>query len=167
MAAGYHRQAIVDYIDDKKSSMIVTAAVLCSLWFVFMALNSPHPTFWPWKPLSIIDADLFHDIHVLAFNKNRLGIGRVLNNIALFIVAYSMLSRYWHVFNRSLGWLLIPLGQASLYVFIIHVYFVLLISNTSVPTYNSFYLNTLVHAGSILAIWWMVKKQVLFKFVPR
>ena len=167
MAAGYHRQAIIDYFDSRKSSLILNAAILVSLWFVFMALNNPRPIFWLWEPLSVIDPGIFQAAHELAFDKNRLGIGRVFNNLALFIVAYELLSRYWRVFNKTLGWLFIPLGQASLYVFIVHVYFVLLVSNTPIPAYNNFYLNTLVHAGSILAIWLMVKNKVLFKLIPR
>lgn len=167
MAVGYHRHAIFHYIDDKKRRIMVNIALVCSLCFMFLALSSPHPTFWPWKPFSMIEPELFKNIHGLAFNKNRLGIGRVFNNVVLFIVAYNLLSRYWQAFNKSLGWLLIPLGQASLYVFIVHVYFVLLISNTPIPAYDSFYLNTFVHAGCILAIWWMVKNQIFFKFIPR
>lgn len=91
MAAGYHRQVIVDYFD-KKSRILITLAELCSLWFVFMALNNPRSVFWPWKPLSIIDPNLFYTIHDLAFNKIQLGIGRVFNDIALFIVVYSLLA---------------------------------------------------------------------------
>jgi len=167
MAAGYHRQAIIDYFDAKKSLLTLNAATLISLWFMFMAFNNPRQIFWPWEPLSFIDPNLFQAAYELAFDKNRLGIGRVLNNLTLFIVAYGLLTRYWHMFNKSLGWLLIPLGQASLYVFIVHVYFVLLISNTPIRAYNNFYLNTLVHTGSILAIWLMVKNQILFKLIPR
>ncbi len=167
MAAGFYRDAITDYFSDYKTRFFLTVAVVLSLWFTFMAFNNPSTNFWPWPQLSIIDPGLFQALYELAFQKNKLGIGRIVNNLALYIVAYSLLTHYWSVFNKTLGWLLIPLGQASLYVFIVHVYFVLLVSNTPIPSYDNFYLNTLVHIGSILAIWYMVKNQVFYKIIPR
>ena len=67
----------------------------------------------------------------------------------------------------SIGWLLIPLGQASLYVFIVHIYLIILVSNISLGEYDSFIVNTMIHAISILLIWAMVKYQVLFQVIPR
>ena len=167
MAAGFHRDAIGQYFSGYKHRSILTLAVVSSLGFTFIAFNNPNTNFWPWPQLSIIDPKLFQAIYELAFQKNKLGIGRIVNNLALYIIAYGLLTHYWSVFNKALGWLLIPLGQASLYVFIVHVYFVLLVSNTPIPSYHNFYLNTLVHIGSILAIWYMVKNQVLYKLIPR
>ena len=101
------------------------------------------------------------------FQKSTLGLGRIFNNIALFIVIYYALSHYWLPINKALGWLLIPLGQASLYVFILHIYFIILVSNTSLEEYDSFFVNTAIHATTILIIWAMVKRQVLFRIIPR
>jgi hypothetical protein len=42
--------------------------------------------------------------------KNHLGLGRLVNNVALFIAAYYLLTRYWGWFYLVLGWLLAPLG---------------------------------------------------------
>jgi hypothetical protein len=59
------------------------------------------------------------------------------------------------------------LGQASLYVFTLHVYAILLINNTPIPAQQSFLLNSLVHAGTVLAIWMMIKHKFLFNWIPR
>ncbi len=167
MSAGFHRDTIVEYFNEVRSRVLLKLAIVVSLCFTFMAFNNPNTNFWPWPQLSIIDQGIFHALYEFGFQKNTLGIGRIVNNLALYIVAYSLLTHYWSVFDKALGWLLIPLGQASLYVFIVHVYFVLIVSNTPIPSYHNFYLNTLVHVGSILAIWWMVKHQVLYKIIPR
>ena len=53
---------------------------------------------------------------------------RVLNDIALMVTVYLVLTYCWTPLNRLLGWFLIPLGQHSLYTFILHVYVVLLVS---------------------------------------
>lgn len=167
MAAGFHRQRITEILQGMNLSALTWFAGLLCLGFLFLAHNMPHPIFWPFPSLGFIDPDLFTKIYNYGFHKGGLGIGRIVNNLALFIIAYTLLTRYWKLINKPLGWLLIPIGQASLYVFIVHVYFVLLVSNTPVAEINNFYLNTLVHLLSILAIWLMVKQKFLFRLIPR
>ena len=106
-------------------------------------------------------------MYVIWFNKTTLGLGRLLNNAALFVTVYVLLSRYWHLFNKAIGWLVIPLGQASLYVFTLHVYVILLLNNTPIPAQQSFVLNTLVHAGTVLTIWMMIRHKFLYGWIPR
>ena len=87
--------------------------------------------------------------------------------MAAFVVAYHLLSRYWRYFERPLGWLLIPLGQNSLYVFILHIDVLLILYNTPLPAMDLFSVNTLIHLGVIVSIWLMVKQRFLFSVVPR
>jgi hypothetical protein len=61
----------------------------------------------------------------------------------------------------------VPIGQASLYVFIWHVYIVLLVANTPLATLQNPLLNTLVHAAAVLLLWSMVRTRFLFAWVPR
>lgn len=168
MAIGYRRKTIAAYSKTITSPQVIVFAGLFCMAFMFLTFNRPNLIFWLMDNLSYIKPEHFQVIYNLGFQKGSSGIGRVINIAALFIIAYSLLSRYWHLFNKSIGWLLIPIGQASLYVFIVHVYFVLLISNIPIADYNNIYLTTpLVHAGAILAIWWMVKNQIFFKLIPR
>lgn len=167
LAVGFHRKEITRYISNVPHRLMLAIAGLLSLAFAFLAWNNPSPFFWPLKPLSYVDPAQYKVIYNLGFQKGALGIGRIVNNIAVFIIAFSLLSRYWHLFNKAIGWLVIPIGQASLYVFIVHVYFVLLISNIPLSKYDSIYLNTIVHGGAILSIWWMVKHKVFFNIIPR
>ncbi|MEE9396947.1 MAG: OpgC domain-containing protein [Methylococcales bacterium] len=167
MVVGYHHEKVLGYIAKGKNRVLFIGAGLVCLAFLFLAMNNPNRIFWPWPPLSFIDATDFGAMYFAWFQKSDLGLGRIMNNIALFIVFYYALSHYWLPINKALGWLLIPLGQASLYVFILHVYFVLLVSNTSLPEYDNFFINTAIHATTILLIWAMVKRQVLFKVIPR
>lgn len=167
MIIGYHSDKILGYIADKKNRLLVFVAGFISLAFLFLALNDPKPIFWPWHTFSLIEASTYHDMYMFWFLKSLLGFGRIFNNATLFIIAYYLLTHYWHPINKTLGWLLVPIGQASLYVFFVHVYFVLLVSNTPLGEFNNFYLNTVVHVTTILLIWVMVKKKVLFQVIPR
>ena len=92
-----------------------------------------------------------------------------------FISFYALLSYGWRPLEQALGWLFIPIGQNSLYVFLVHVLFILVIQNltggrlTSQPMYDPLLIvpYTLLHVGVILGLWWLVKRQVLFSIIPR
>ncbi len=167
MAIGFHRQQVLGWLVAEKNRWIGKVAAILCLGFILLAYNNPQPLFWPWPPWSFIPEDGYWDMYRLWFDKTVLGPGRLLNNAALFITMYLLLTRYWLGFNKTLGWLLIPLGQASLYVFTVHVYAILLVSNTPIPAQDNLVLNTLVHGGTVWLIWWMVKHKVLFNWIPR
>jgi hypothetical protein len=167
LVAGFHHDKVFGWlVADKNRWAGWLSAALC-LAFMFLALNTPYLMFWPGDTFSFIPAETFQHIRDLLFDKTHLGLGRVLNNLVLLITMYILLSRYWLGFNKMLGWLLIPLGQASLYVFTLHVYAILLVSNLPIPVLDSFVWASMAHGATILVIWWMVKRQVLFRWIPR
>jgi hypothetical protein len=167
MVIGYHREQVLGYLVNPKNRWIFILAVSLSIGFILLGYNNPGTMFWPWRTWSFISGETYANMYLTWFSKTTLGLGRLLNNAALFVTVYVLLSRYWHLFNRAIGWLVIPLGQASLYVFTLHVYFILALNNTPIPAQQSFVLNTLVHAGTILTIWTMVRHKFLFGWIPR
>ena len=164
---GYHREKVLGYLVEPENRWIFILSALLCLGFIFLGFNNAGTMFWPWPTLSLISAETYTSLYVTWFNKTTLGLGRLLNNAALFVTLYILLSRYWHLFNRAIGWLVIPLGQASLYVFTVHVYAILLINNTPIPAQHSFVLNTVVHGGTVLTIWTMLRHKFLFGWIPR
>jgi hypothetical protein len=95
----------------------------------------------------------------------------VLLTIHVELYSYTILGKGWKFWNRTLGWLLIPLGQASLYVFVVHLYLVA-IAAVIVPLgfHNdprSMAIATVVHLGVIGTLWVMVRTKFLFRWVPR
>ncbi len=167
MAVGYHRNIVLNYLASERCIRLVLIAAIVCLGFIFLSLNQPNPIFWPFKTFSFIDSETFKIYYFYLFQKNSLGFGRLVNNCCLFIVFYYLLSQYWHWFNHLLGWLFIPIGQASLYFFFIHIYFILIISNSSLNEINNLYVNTLLHAGSFMLAWLMIKKRLLFSVISR
>jgi Mg2+ and Co2+ transporter CorA len=73
----------------------------------------------------------------------------------------------WKPINKVIGWFWIPLGAASLYVFIVHVFFVLAVGNIPGLDRGSWWQGTLVHTTVLALIWLMVKKRFLFSVIPR
>lgn len=167
MVIGYHHHKVFDYISCKNHKFPVLLAAITALAMLFLAHNNPAPIFWPWKNIPILDASYYSQLHSQWFDKTNLGIGRIINNIALFILIFYFLTHHWTVWRKSLGWLLIPIGQASLYVFFVHVYIIIAISNTLLPEYDSFIINSLIHLCAILLIWVMIKNRYLFSLIPR
>ena len=66
-----------------------------------------------------------------SFFKVPLRPGRVVAFLSVAIVGYTMATYLWVPIRRVLGWLMLPLGQAALYSYIVHFFLILLVFNLS------------------------------------
>jgi fucose 4-O-acetylase-like acetyltransferase len=101
------------------------------------------------------------------FRRTQLDIGRLSAVVAVVVTGYAALSAFWLPVRRSVGWLLVPLGQATLYVFVTHVFFVLVVANVPVLNRGNVPLDTAAHAVVLGLLWLMVRKRFLFGVIPR
>jgi len=85
----------------------------------------------------------------------------------MLFVSYAMLSYLWKPINKTLGWFFIPIGQASLYVFILHIYACIVIANIAWFGGDDIWVNTLGHTLVFAFMWVMVKYKVGYGVVPR
>jgi len=172
IAAGYHRGRIAEWMQDARRRRVVLALA----WIVtaagfFFVQNNPNPVLPPWAHIHLIPAAAFSRFYAAYGQKNTLGLFRIANYAALLVVAYQVLGKGWKYWNRAAGWLLIPLGQASLYVFVVHVYLVAVAA--AIVPFNfrndpaSMAIGMIVQAGVIAALWIMVKTRFLFRWIPR
>lgn len=69
--------------------------------------------------------------------------------------------------ERLLGWLLLPLGRNSFYVFIMHVFVCLAVAIALAGEGIGLVGNTLVQVGCLALLWTMVRRRFLFSIVPR
>lgn len=164
--AGVFKEQIVEYLSRPTARWLIWLSVALTLGFLVFTLNHPMDRFPAWAQLQLIDNAQFLDLYNRFFLKHNLGPGRLLNEVVLFISGFALLTVCWRPIERGLGWLLIPLGSASLYVFTVHVFLVLLVDNTPLGGSNSLLLNSLLHTGLLLLVWWAVKKEWLFRWVP-
>jgi hypothetical protein len=71
-----------------------------------------------------------------------------------------------------LGWLMLPLGQAALYSYIVHFFLILLIYNLVPllsalpwePSENVF--TPILQIAVVMLLWALVRKRVLFGIIP-
>jgi fucose 4-O-acetylase-like acetyltransferase len=117
--------------------------------------------------LALMPESTFRYIYDNFFTRTYLGPGRLLNVLLITIAFYALLSAFWKPLARALGWFLIPLGQATLYVFIMHVFFILAVANVPVLRDGNLWLNTAAYIALLAMLWAMVKTQFLFRLVPR
>ncbi|MEM7219945.1 MAG: OpgC domain-containing protein [Pseudomonadota bacterium] len=167
MVLGFHKDTIFSLFSGTTGRVAFWIALAISTGFWLYAMNNPNPVLPDWAKLDWIDSGTFYQIHGEFFSKSKLGLGRIANNLALFMVVMGLLTRFWVPLQRAFGWLFIPIGQASLYVFIVHVFFVLAASLTPWHEAENFWANTLMHTAAIAAIWFMVKNKVLYGLIPR
>ncbi|MGH2367949.1 MAG: OpgC domain-containing protein [Chloroflexota bacterium] len=107
----------------------------------------------------------------LLFDKHYARPGRIVAFTVFFPLLYLLLTYCWRPLAAVAGWLCIPFGQNALYVYAMHlftVYFGALVL-PYVPGFDRFvaWQNTLVQIAAVLAIWWLVKREVLFDVIPR
>ncbi|OUS32561.1 hypothetical protein A9Q99_00360 [Gammaproteobacteria bacterium 45_16_T64] len=174
LAVGYYKDEIRHYFSGNKYHALVSVALVFTLVFAFIAWNSPNKAFPEWANFGLIEAKAYHDMHWQFFDKNKLGILRIVNYFCFLVVFYRALTLFWKPLNRLIGWLLVPLGQASLYVFIVHLGFIVLVEYISKfsemqPVFDTsnFIENSIIHTVCILGLWLLVRYKVLFSVIPR
>lgn len=141
--------------------------LLISLFFnTYVAIMATHPN-WPGFGLNFTQ---LHDYNTYTlapwFDKYRLAIGRLSFFYFWFVSLYIAVRRFEPQIKKWLGWFFIPYGQNSLYVYIVHA-FILYFLNLALPTHLSNYLNILINTLVLAILWVMVKKKILFSFIPR
>ena len=76
-------------------------------------------------------------------------------------------THWWSPLARTVGRFLIPIGQATLYVFIVHVFMILLLNQFPWAEAPGFWLATAIHCTMIAAAYLMVRYKVLYSIIPR
>jgi len=174
LAYGYFKDEISIWV---AGTRLLTLRCICAslaIAFLLFAWNSPNSAFPEWASMRFVDPQTFNTLRSDYFDKSKLGLLRVVNYFVFLVGFYWFISSYWTKVNKVIGWLLVPLGQASLYVFIMHLLFVYgaeAITNfgSYAPKYETskFLLNSLIHVGSIMLLWAMVRYRFAYSFVPR
>ena len=145
LLVGWHRQAIVRAL-----------ARHGRLWFALAAVLA----------VAAIAARLTIDER--HFGKDLLDPGRVVVMVLIMTGVYLAFQRYRRAADLVASWLQ-PLGANSFYVYIMQVFVCLGVA--SIPALTGTGLgpvsNTFVQLGCLLALWTMVRRRFLFRWVPR
>jgi len=97
---------------------------------------------------------------------------RLVAFLSVAIVAYTMATYLWVPLRRIVGWLMLPLGQAALYSYIVHFFLILLVYNLApsialLPWGPSEAVFTpVLQIAVVMLLWVLVRRRVLFGIIP-
>ncbi len=167
LAAGWHRETLLAWSRRPVGRAVVALLVLGHLALLFFTWNNPYLSHAYDVRLGLVPDDTFLRLYADWFERRALEPGRLLDVVLVLVTLYALLSVYWRPVHRALGWFLVPLGQATLYVFVLHVFVALLVANVPGLDRGDVLLGTVAHAGTLAALWTMVRTRFLFRLVPR
>jgi hypothetical protein len=101
------------------------------------------------------------------FHKPTLDAARLLSMVAFTAAAYLVLRRFGAVAERTAGRVLLPLGRAAFYVFVVHVFVCLALATLLPGAGPGPAASTAVQLGALAAIVLLVRHEVLFRWIPR
>jgi hypothetical protein len=167
ITAGFYRREIVAWFQRRSGTIVLSGAILLAVVFMVFSWNNPYVASSADFRLALIPDNAFRPIYATWFERTYLDVGRLVNVIVVVIAAYALFTAYWRPIHKTLGWFLIPLGQATLYVFIVHVFFALIAANIPVLQEGDVWVNTAANIVMLGLLWAMVKSGFLFRIVPR
>ncbi len=157
---GFHRQRVARWWRHARGPLGIVTLVLATLFFVLLRRGQ--------------------DLHLLripspwiywSFGREHLGPLRLVNLFVTFALLFELTDRFWRPLKSATGNLLLAFGQSSLYVFLMHIPVVWWskegIARLGVePTAGLWWF---VPADILLIglLWWMVRRRILFGWVPR
>ncbi len=164
MALGYHRDACAKKLEHLPRTQYFLLMGMLFLWLLGFSDTG-----------AILLARVFPDANIESlmrglFAKSALAPGRLFASYIVFQFAYLAVTMAWKPLWTILGWLLMPLGQNALYCYTVHIFFVGVAQIgfrffPIVPTLGI--LNTTLQALTLLLIWRMTQRKILFDVIPR
>jgi hypothetical protein len=163
LVLGYYRRQIVGALTGRLGKVLVGVAVGGYAAFLVYVWAGDHFGFTPVP----FPATMYESLYNTAYQRVDLQWGRLVDIAFFAIVSYAILTVFWKPIAAAIGWLWIPLGQASLYVFVWQVFFALAIASIPGVPWGDFWIGFVVHTALILLAWYMVRKKFLFSVIPR
>jgi hypothetical protein len=167
MVAGYHRATIVSWFAAPRRRVLLWACVLLTVVFALFSWSSPYFSNEYDVRLALLPDATFRTVYDRWFERTYLGIGRLVNVLLVVVTGYALLSAFWEVLERALGCFLIPLGQPTLSVLIVHVFLVVAAADIPVLQRGDIWLNSAAYVVILGVLWLMVRSRFLFRVIPR
>lgn len=167
LVGGFHRREIIAWFSTRAGRVALIAIISAAVVFLLFSWNNPYAPA-PGDPrLGLISDNAFRGIYASLFERTYLAPGRLLNVLVLVVALYALLTAYWKPIAAAGGGFLIPLGQSTLYVFVMHVFFALIVASVPLLNRGDLLVNTVANVLVLALLWVMVRTRFLFGVVPR
>jgi hypothetical protein len=160
---GFYREALTHWLRRFRRFKVAAVAlgVAVTLGLISLAWGADNGFF-------DIDPNVLNE----TFFKVPLRPWRLVAFLSVAIMAYTMATYLWVPVRRVLGWLMLPLGQAALYSYIVHFFLILLVYNLAplfaglpgAPAEDA--INPILQIAVVLLLWALVRKRFLFGIIP-
>ncbi|GAC1314466.1 MAG: OpgC domain-containing protein [Chloroflexota bacterium] len=164
---GFYRGAITDWLRRFRRVRVFGVALCAAMTLALISLA------WSAENGNLFGFfDIDPNVLTETFFKIPLRPWRLVAFLSVAIAAYTLVTYLWVPIRLALGWLMLPLGQAALYSYIVHFFLILLVYNLApfVETLTWEPLERLLtpslQIGTVLLLWLMVRRRVLFGIVP-
>ncbi len=147
----------------KKSSIVAVVSLAATTMVAsFIVIHG--------RELFGLDTPVLADINAALrpyFNKESLPVARLGLFALWFAASFWFFTRFQEPIMHRLGWLLLPFGTNSLYVYTLHAVLVFFVHLAIKDATDSWIVNLILSIAGVLAIWLCVRYQVLMKIIPR
>jgi hypothetical protein len=140
LAIGYHRERIAVYLRPARLVAVGVAAVLALLAVEAIAKH-------------VVSGWTGLDTQELLFDKNDARIGRILALLGAASFLYAAATVAWVPLRRAAGWLLMPLGQRSLFAYGVQLFVVAFWSSELMAPVRLDRENALFQGAAVLMVW--------------
>lgn len=164
MALGYHRQRIARWFWSVPHGRLAVGltclfGLLLAVYLTRGALLAP---LIPGNTQAFLQS---------VFLKNPVRIGRIVASGVVFPLAYLLVSYLWVPLRAAFGWLLLPLGQHSLYSYIMHLPIIILFAFIfrwpAGAVFAEQMVNMAIQLAALVCLWVMIRRRFLFRIVPQ
>ena len=169
LTIGYHWNDLSDWWRRQSETLrktiripVLTLAVITLLINIVLVAGFSL-NFFPASWQTIYNTELF-----TTFDKNGLPLARLILFGLWFTLGITLFMRFEKTITKWFGWLLLPFGMNSLYVYIQHAIIIFFAHLIIAPgTSSNFILNFFGSIAILGIIYYAVKKRFLFSIIPR
>lgn len=165
MVLGYHRKRVTEVLSGLHWSIfVISGGLFLTLLVVYLTQGGVFNIFF--------EEEVFmHPWLTEMTVKDSLRPGRIIAALAVFPFAYLLLTYLWKPLSTIGSWLIMPLGQHSLYAYTMHVP-LLIFDNLVLPdsvgmTFAGQSVNAFAQLVGVFMIWFLIKRRFLFSVVPQ
>jgi len=167
MTIGFYLDPIRDWWSSRslKFRKLITAAVV-SIAFITMLVNF---IFVVWGP-ALLGQDAVQTINnalMPYLNKERLPFYRIGLFLIWFGAGFWLMNKLERYVLKHLGWLLVPFGGNSLYVYTVEAFIIFFIHLAVPPSPSSMFVNLVLSIGCLGLTWLAVRSKFLMGVIPR
>ncbi|WP_439693854.1 OpgC domain-containing protein [Curtobacterium sp. SP.BCo] len=163
LVLGYYRRQVIGALTGRLGKVLVGVGVGGYALFLVYVWAGNQYGFTPVP----FPASMYDQLYNTAYQRVDLQWGRLVDIAFFSIASYAILTVFWKPISSAIGWLWIPIGQASLYVFVWQVFFALAVASIPGVDWGNGWIGFATHTVLILLAWWMVRKRFLFSVIPR